>query len=188
MKLEDLIIPGIIVIGGYIILTKLGDFFNPSKAAAGLPGAAAQGVADTIVKPAVDTGKTIVEGSGGLLSLPGDIITGILSPSKETVKPVIKDTSSVLKGISMFPLVGDILKGNPYTSTAMNGLEQAAKPPVKPIIKTISPTGSYFTPVIAKSISHNVLSPTPKGQTPGRPSVTSLHGTKSSSGFTIGGR
>jgi hypothetical protein len=132
MKIEDLIIPGILVIGAYIVLTKFKDLFNPASAASGAVGAVNAGV----IQPAVQAGTEIVTGGEGVLNLPGNIVNN-------NVPGIARNAVDILGGLGNVPVMGGLLLGNPFVNAAMTGLK-AASTPVK--ATAIKPSPHTKTP------------------------------------------
>jgi hypothetical protein len=158
---------------------------------------------DNPITQAVDavskTTETIIkEVDKPLIPSPPDVVPDVHSPS----------ITNVLFPPSGLPGFIDFATKNMYTGTTdvmavRNDMivsvaqiaqdigllpKEKSQTAIKPTIRTVSPNDTYYSPVIAGEIATNVLFATKTGQEPSRASETSLHGKKSSSGFTIGGR
>ena len=147
MKLEDLILPGVIVIGAYYILTKLGGNILPAVGGA---------VAGGVVSPAIETAKPIAQGGGSILELPGNIINGILNPSVKTEVPLAKNTVDILGGIKAIPIIGGALNV-PVVNAAITGLtyksQQTAVTPKATVFKVSKTSERATIPVSAININ-----------------------------------
>jgi len=151
LKIEDLILPGAILIGGYFLLTKLTDFFNPSKAVSAVGGSVVSGV----VTPAVETAQTITKGGSAIVELPKNIVT-------QNVPGLSSNTVDILSGLKSIPILGSLLD-NPFVNTAVSGLSQTAKPKTvalttvayvktKPVVGTPSERQSIPVSAINKNV------------------------------------